>query len=136
MRKLPKAIQEAVRYCYPGDKFVKRPKYRNRSCVCSAKHIHQSILEADYCSHLLILKKSGEIKDYFTQYPIEIIVNNRIITKHYVDFYVLKPNGAAEFHETKGYEQEVWKIKRRLCEALFPDTPYIVKYEKTRYFKK
>jgi cytochrome c-type biogenesis protein CcmF len=27
----------------------------------------------------------------------------------------------------KGYETEVWKIKRRLVEALFPETPYIVK---------
>lgn len=137
MRKLPKKIQDQVSYCYPGDKYVKRPKYSNRSARCWNKDhaIHQSILEADYCNELNLMKKAGQILDYHTQHKIEIKVNGIHITNHYVDFCVLKTKKAMEFHETKGYATDVWKMKRRLVEALFPGIPYIVKQEKPSFFK-
>ena len=134
-RKLPKKIQEAISYHYPGDKFVKRLKYSNRSCTCMAKHIHQSILEADYCNELYLLKKSGVITDYSTQYKIPLVVNGVHITNHYVDFCVLKGIDTIEYHEVKGCPTEVWKIKRRLTEALNPGIPYIVKQQKPTWRK-
>jgi len=35
--------------------------------------------------------------------------------------------GGFEFHEVKGYATDVWKIKKKLVEALYPEIPYIVK---------
>jgi len=134
-RALPKKIQDQITYSYPGEKFVQRPKYSNRSCVCWEKHIHQSILESDYCNHLTILKRSKEIRDFKIQHKIEIWVKDEHICNHIVDFLVLKAGGISEYHEVKGMETEVWKIKRRLVQALFPGIPYIVKYEKTKFFK-
>lgn len=128
--KLPKKLLNKLSYSYYEDKYVKRPKYSNRSCVCFAKHIHQSILEGDYCNQLFLEKKAGQIFDYTIQHKIEIYVQEKFITSHYVDFKVTKNNLNHEFHEVKGYETDVWKIKRRLVEALYPDIPYIVKVAK------
>lgn len=122
-----------VSYHYFGDKYVKRPKYGNRSCRCMLAHIHHSILEADYCNELLVLKNSGKIKSFEIQHFIPLKVNGKHITNHFVDFLVEYPEGSQEFHEVKGFEQEVWKMKRRLVEALYPDIPYIVKTEKKKY---
>ena len=80
-----------LKYKYYGDKFVKRPKYSNRSCQCwNKKHApHQSILEADLCNQLNAMQRSGEIINYISQYKIEIKVNGVHICNHYVDFFVL-----------------------------------------------
>lgn len=121
------SLQKNLVYKYFKANYVNRPKYRNRSCSCLAKHLHQSILEADYCSELYLLKKGRKIRDYSTQFKIDITVGDKHITNHYVDFRVINLEGGAEFHEVKGYETDVWKIKRRLVEALFPDIPYIIK---------
>lgn len=107
-------------------RFLNRPKYRNRSCFCSQKHWHQSILEADHCSRLALLVKAKEIQGYEIQYPINISVNGHHITNHLVDFFVTYPDGRREFQETKGMATEVWRLKKRLVEALYPETPYIV----------
>lgn len=127
-----KLIDSHLRYEYYTDKYVKRPKYSNRSCICWGKHIHQSMLEADYCNELSLLKKTGEIVDFESQYKIDIKVNEKHITNHYVDFLVKYPDLHVEFHETKGYEQDLWKIKKKLVEALFPEIPYRVKYAKEK----
>ena len=109
-------------------------KFKNRSSFCQSKHWHQSILEADYCNELLLLKKARKIKDFSTQHKIEIVVNGQHICNHYVDFLVTVKKGKVEYHEVKGYEQEVWKLKRRLVVALYPDVPYIVKRATPRWW--
>lgn len=126
-----------LKYRYYGDKFVKRKKYSNRSCKCWNKdHApHGSILEAAYCNELSLLKKSGAIADYETQFKIVCDVNGRHVCNHYVDFLVTNNDGTKEFHETKGFDQDVWKLKRKLVEALYPDIPYIVKREKQKWRK-
>ena len=114
--------------------FVKRPKYRNRSSYCPLKHWHQSILEADHCAELQLLKKAGEIKDFKSQYPIDLVVNGVRICGHIVDFLVTDRAGKDSFVEVKGMETDVWKIKKKLTETLFPNIPYVVKKAKPTYF--
>lgn len=111
-------------------------KYRNRSCRCAGGHIHDSMFEAGYCDELLILKRAGEIAHFEIQKVVELVVKGQKICRHYVDFYVVLPSGAAEFHEAKGFETEVWRIKRKLTEALFPDIPYRVIREKRTFRSK
>ena len=105
---------------------MKYNKYRNKWTKCRQNHNHQSAGEANYCNQLALLKKVGVIDDYKTQHKIELRVNNQLITTHRVDFYVLKPDGKSEVHEYKGCETAVWKIKKKLFEALFPDISYII----------
>lgn len=121
------SLQKNLTYKYFKNNYVKRPKYRNKSCRCLSDHWHQSVLEADYCSELYLLKRGRKIRDYSIQYKIEVIVGDKHITNHFVDFRVVNNEGLPEFHEVKGYETEVWKIKRRLVEALYPNIPYVVK---------
>lgn len=140
MRSLPKRIREQISYHYLGDRFVKRNKFSARSCACWNKiHApHRSILEADLCNQLALMQKTGQIISYTTQHKIEIIVRGRHICNHYVDFlvYFSSPtNQWTEFWEAKGYPTDEWKLKRKLVEALFPEIPYVVKYEKPKYYK-
>lgn len=117
-------------YGYNARRFgfvARRGKFGNRSQVCLAKHLHQSMLEADYCNELFARKSTGEIKSYDIQHKIEIKVRGKQITNHYVDFLVYFKDGRKEFHEVKGYATDVWKLKKRLVEALFPKIPYVVK---------
>ena len=85
------------------------------------------MLEADYCNELCLRKKTKDIRSYSTQHKIEIIVAGKRIANHYVDFLVETKGGGFEFHEVKGYATDVWKIKKKLVEALYPEIPYIVK---------
>jgi len=105
--------------------FSRKNKFNNRSCRCLKGHIHQSRLEARYCDSLFLLEKAGEIKSYRTQvrYPLEI--NGEVICSHYVDFEVVNKQGKLEVHETKGMETDIWRIKRKLFQACYPDIEYI-----------
>lgn len=85
------------------------------------------MFEAGYCDELRFLQKVGDIARYEIQHRVEVVVKGKKICNHYVDFLVFYPDGRAEFHETKGYDTDVWKLKKKLTEALFPDIPYIIK---------
>ena len=126
-------MNKELRTVYFGDRHVKRPKYRNRSCTCWSKHIHQSILEADHCS---FLKGTQEIYDI--QHKIEIFVNGKHITNHFVDFVIWKDKARTKilkFQETKGYFTDLWSVKKKLVEALYPDIPYEVLTEKKKLWR-
>ena len=110
-------------------------KYKNHSCTCSSGHIHQSIFESNYCDDLRILKRAGEVAKVEQQYRVEIYVKGVKVCNHYIDFFVVFTDGRAEFHETKGYETDVWKLKRKLTEILFPDIAYKVIRQKNTFRK-
>ena len=98
-----------------------------KSARCGQNHaIHHSRAEARYCDHLAAMKKSAMIKDFRSQVRVELRVNDAHITNHIVDFEVTLNNRRVEYHEVKGWPSDVWVIKRRLCEALFPGIPYVV----------
>lgn len=114
--------------------YVERPKYRNKTGSCLAKHWHQSILEADECSSLYLRQKAGEVISYEIQKRFEFVVNGHKICSHLVDFYVIYSDGSIAVVETKGMETELWRIKKKLFEACFPDIPYLVKRAKPNDF--
>lgn len=97
--------------------------------------MHHSRAEAGYCVSLELQRRAangqpGEIRDFRTQVKISLDVKDQFgepvhITNHYVDFEVEFYNGRMEWHEVKGWPSEVWRIKKKLCEALHPATPYI-----------
>jgi len=135
--KLPKKIRKVVEltYSHYGDRYVVRPKYSNRSQECWEKHRHQSMLESDLCNQLTAMKKAGEITAFTTQHKIELVVNGVKVGTHYVDFFVIFSLGRTEFWEAKGYDTDVWKIKKKIVEALYPDIPYVVKREKPNFYR-
>ena len=101
-------------------------KYNNQTCRCSSGHGHDSRFEASYCEQLKMLQQTGEIREYKTEPRYDLTVNGKHITTHYPDFLVTNNQGEDEIHEVKGAETDVWRIKKKLFEALYPETPYHV----------
>ena len=78
----------------------------------------QSKLEANYAKQLDWRIKAGEVKEWKRQYKIDIKVNGVHICNYYIDFVVTLKDGSQQFIEVKGMEQEVWRLKWKLCMAL------------------
>jgi len=105
--------------------FTKQARYNShRSCRCNAGHQHDSIFEADYCNSLQILEKAGEIESFKIYPRFELKIGETHVCDHYPDFLVFKKDGTSEVHETKGPQGEVWRLKKKLFEACYPDIPY------------
>jgi len=83
-------------------------------------------MEANDAMWLDLLKRQGKIKDVESQHKLRFEVNGKHITTHIVDFLVTLNDGRKKFVETKGMRQEVWRIKWKLTEALYPETPYLI----------
>lgn len=88
--------------------------------------VYDSAFERDYASKLAHQKKLGIILDYKRQVSVRLEVAGKLICTHVVDFVITTADGKDEVRECKGVQMPDWKIKRKLFEALFPGTPYIV----------
>lgn len=78
----------------------------------------QSKLEANYAKQLDWRIQAGEVKEWKRQHKIEIKVNGVKICNYFIDFVVTLSDGSQQFVEVKGMEQEVWRLKWKLCMAL------------------
>lgn len=101
-------------------------KFRNRKTQCLSKHMHDSAFEASYCDRLLSMKMSKEIIDYEVQKAFDLKINNIIVCRHIVDFVVITKEGHGECHEVKGFQTDVWKLKHRMFNAMYPSINYII----------
>jgi len=107
-------------------KYMTYNKFRNKTCHCNAGHIHDSRKEGEYCDQLGLLLKHGGINSYRTQISYDLKVNGQHICRHIVDFEVVNKNDQIEIHEVKGFATDVWKLKHKLFEAVYPDIKYYV----------
>jgi len=107
-----------------------RTKYNTRParCHCTAGHNHDSRVEAQHCNRLAARLAAGRIADYKTQKRFDLVVNGRLVGRHYVDFLIEQNDGTQSIVEVKspGTVTEIWKLKRALTEVLFPHIPYTV----------
>ena len=93
---------------------------------------YDSKREAAYAAELDMLKnaRTGDkrVEEWTPQVRIPLIVRadskpgKPVLVCHYVvDFAVTYGDGHMEYHEVKGFETEVWKLKEKLFRALYPD---------------
>jgi hypothetical protein len=68
----------------------------------------------------------GRIVRWDGQVRWPLVVNGIKVCLMVPDFRVWLSNSKYELHETKGFQQPLWKLKRKLFEALHPDIPYVV----------
>ena len=103
--------------------YVKYKKGNKYSSVCQTYngHSYHSRKEANYAYILDIRKKAGEIKEIVPQFKLEIYVKGKKICNYYVDFKVVLPDGLVEFHEVKGFETDLWRLKWKLAQALLEE---------------
>ena len=113
-------------------KRVKHPRTKNKSKYGNKKTIvngiqFDSLAESRYYLVLLDKKKKGEIKDFELQPVFELQptfkkngVTHRAI-KYKADFKVINNDGSISIIDVKGAETEVFKIKHKLFEYMYPE---------------
>lgn len=104
----------------------KENKYKNIKTVID-DITFDSKKEADYYCQLKILKRAGEIKDFGLQQRYELLptfkkngTTYRAIT-YVADFVIDNLDGTTDVVDTKGVETQVFKIKQKLFEYMYPD---------------
>ena len=104
-------------------------KYGNRSSDYNGI-IYDSALEAEYAQELDLRLKGKDIKAWTRQVKCSIDINGMHICNYYVDFEIEHNDGSFELVEIKGMETDVWRMKRKLLEAVWlpehPDHNYTV----------
>jgi hypothetical protein len=104
------------------NKQATRTKYRNTPTTIDGITF-DSRLEAEYYSHLKLLKAAGIVRYFLTQVSIRLSCGSRYVA----DFEVIYEDGRIEFVDTKGIETQVFKLKKRMVEREYPITLKIVK---------
>ncbi len=100
--------------------YVRRNKYNNKKQTYNGRS-YDSILECKHAQELDWLLKSGEVIKWEPQHKISLDINGVHIANYFIDFKVWFKDGRIEFHEVKGMETEVWKMKWKITKAIFPD---------------
>lgn len=112
----------------------KQNKYKNVSSFYNGILYH-SKKEAGYAQELDLRKKAMDIIDWTRQIKVSLDIERKDrkpyhICNYYVDFLIHHKDGTEEFVEIKGFETEVWRLKRKLFEALYleshPEAIYTV----------
>lgn len=88
--------------------------------------VYASKSEAAYARHLDVLKKAGVVRSWTRQVRWKLIVNGRLVCTMVPDFRVEWKDGTASLIEVKGHPTAVYRLKRKLFEALHPEVDYRV----------
>lgn len=80
---------------------------------------YMSKLEAAYAEILDKRRAANEIQEWEKQFKVSIDVNGMHITNYYCDFRILHNDNSYELVETKGWETDVYKLKRKMLEAIW-----------------
>lgn len=91
--------------------------------------LYDSKAEAAYAKILDAETKAGQIKRWGRQQRWPLKVNGIPICTMIPDFVVWRMDDGLEvmeLHEVKGYETPIFRLKRKLFEALHPEVNYIV----------
>ncbi len=103
------------RYLKRGNKYnARKQTYNGRS--------YDSVMEANYAQELDWRMKAGEIKEVVPQYKIDLRAYGQHIANYFVDFKVVLTDGTVEYHEVKGFETDVWRMKWKLTQAQLKET--------------
>lgn len=85
--------------------------------------VYMSKLEMLYRKHLNLLMKADNPKDRVVdikeQVPFEVVVNGKKICKYLLDFEVTYGDGRIEYVDVKGVKTDIYRIKKKLVEALY-----------------
>ena len=94
----------------------RKNKYKNERTIYDGIS-YASIKEANCARDLDLRKKGKDIKDWSSQIPFGLLVNEKKICRYIVDFQIIHKDNSVELVECKGYATRDWKIKKKLFEA-------------------
>ena len=107
-------------------KSKRKSKYNNQKTMVDGIKF-DSKKEAEYYCQLKLLKQAGKIKDYRLQPRYELQPAFKKNGKKYraityiADFAIINNDGTTEVVDIKGVETQVFKIKKKLFEYMYPD---------------
>lgn len=92
-----------------------KSKYHNQPTSVDGINF-QSKKEATYYEKLKVLQELGDIQFFLRQVPFDLPGN----TKYRLDFLVVKRDGTLEFIDVKGYKTQMYRMRKKQVEALYP----------------
>jgi len=96
--------------------FGKNPhKYGAKATVVDGIRF-DSMKEANYYSGLKLRMSMGEVLFFLRQVPLHLTGNVRFV----IDFQEFHVDGSVHFVDVKGMQTEVFKMKKKQAEALYP----------------
>ena len=93
----------------------KKPKYNAKKTQVDGKTF-DSIKEANYYCELKIRQRDGEILFFLRQVPFDLPGN----VKYRLDFLEFHTDGTVHAVDVKGMRIEMYKLKKKQVEALYP----------------
>ncbi len=111
------------------DKAIKEGRIKGVSAPAARTYngrVYHSKAEAEYAQRLDFLVKAGAVKEYICQATMPIVVNNVPICKVVVDFKVVNSDMTVDLIEIKGFETEIFRLKKKLLLACYPGIRYTV----------
>lgn len=104
-------------------------KFRNVRQTYNGVNFH-SKAEAQVAAELDLRVRAGDILGYDRQFKCDLTANGKHIANYYCDFRLHLIDGSYELLEVKGWEGEVYRLKRKLLEAVWlpehPDHVYTI----------
>jgi hypothetical protein len=101
----------------------RKNKYNNVSCRYN-DYIYDSKKEVDYAKELDMRLRAKDIKGWDRQFKVSIDINGFHICNYFVDFRIFENDGSFTLIEIKGMETMIWRLKRKLLEAVWlPEHP-------------
>jgi len=108
----------------------RKGKFNASRCTCANGHLHDSGLESRRCDYLHLLMRGdeeiygGRLDAIEVQPTIELRVNRVLICKYRPDFALaMRWEKQPIYEDVKGIETAVFRLKRRLYDALHPKNP-------------
>ena len=124
-------MSDYTTHLFKNAKRPKKGKYGNYSATYNGS-VFDSRKEALYAAELDLLKKARLQRDRVVkverQVNVDLIVNGKKVCRIIPDFRVTFADGRVEWHEIKshGTMTPVYRVKKKLFEALFPKEIYRV----------
>lgn len=85
--------------------------------------------------HELVFRmKAKDIKEFWCQYPLDLIVNGYLVGKYVMDFVILHNDKTIELFEVKGLPTQLWAYKYRILKAMYANHKNViitVEYQKS-----
>lgn len=88
-----------------------------------------STFEAKVAEDLDWRLKAGELIEVKRQVKVPLIVNGVTICNYYLDFRTVDKHGQVNYIEAKGFETQLWVLKKKLFIALLPTIDNGATYE-------
>ena len=110
---------------------VKITKHNNTPKICKLGHNHKSTGEAGHCDRAELRRIGGEFKSFKVEVRYDLEVRGVKVCTHAPDFTMFPTDNPLNFwvEEWKGHETAMWRLKKKMFNAMYPKVEYLVFYQ-------